>query len=267
MPVAVDPGYAERIWTGVETDFTPSMVALDAAHVAVTYRDGAGIVSVLTAGVHLSVTKAGDVDVVGSVSSAPIAMPDARGTVIFERTTPALNETDFAELEGFDPDVLTRLADAAALRDAELAGRQARAITPWSSVTDDVVDFRPKRLLAADPVDDSDVATKLWVLTITGILDLTALVAAAAASAASALGYQSGALAAQTLAQDARDKAQLWAEQTEDTEVEAGKYSALHWAAKSAGAAGTILPLLSNLDYGLFSGAPTANFDFGSTWA
>lgn len=38
---------------------------------------------------------------------------------------------------------------------------------------------------------------------------------------------------AQGLSEDARDKSQQWAENPEDTEVEAGKYSAKHWAAKS----------------------------------
>lgn len=264
MPVAVDPGYAERNWTGVETDFGPNMVALDAGHVAVTFRNGEGVVSTLTAGVHLSVTKAGEAGEVGAIASAPIAMPAEAGTVIFERTTPASNDADFVNLGDYDPAVHTRIADLGALRDAELRGRQARAVTPWTSVTDDVVDFRPKRIAAADPVNDQDVATKLWVLTVTGILDLTALVAQAAAYAAAALGYRNGAQAAQALAEAARDKAQLWAEQNEDTEVESGKYSAKHWAAKSQAYAATIIPYLSVLDYGFVDEAVTENRDYGS---
>ena len=265
MPVAVDPGYTERVWTGVETDLAPTMVALAAAHVTAKYLSDAGVLSTLTVGTHLSIAKAGDVDVVGAISSAPIAMPPAPGIVIFERITPASNDADFAELEGYEESVLTRLADASALRDAELLGRQARAITPFTT-TDDIVDFRPRRLQAADPVDDQDVATKIWVLTVTGILNLPALVAQAAASAAAAAASLASAIIAKTGSEDARDKAELWAEQSENTPVEAGKYSALHWSAKANAAAGTILPLLSNLDYGTFSAAPTDTFDFGSTW-
>jgi hypothetical protein len=262
MPVAVDPGYAERVWTGVETDFAPSMVALAAAHVAVRYRSAAGVLSDLTVGAHLSVAKAGAVDVVGAISSAPIAMPPAPGTVIFERTTPASNDADFDNLEGYEPNVHTRLADAAALRDAELLGRQARAITPFTA-TDDVVDFRPRRVQGAEPVADEDFATKLWVLTITGILDLTALVVAAATSAASAAASLAASLIARTGAEAARDKAELWSEQTEDTEVEAGKYSALHWAAKANAAAAIILPYLTTSDDGLFGDVDTGNIDDG----
>lgn len=42
---------------------------------------------------------------------------------------------------------------------------------------------------------------------------------------------------AETDAENARDKAHQWAEEAEDTEVEAGKYSAKHWSAKAAASA------------------------------
>jgi len=58
--------------------------------------------------------------------------------------------------------------------------------------------------------------------------------AAAAASEANALAYKDASLAAAQDSQAARDKAQLWAEQFENAEVEPGKYSALHYAAKAA---------------------------------
>ena len=264
MPVSVDYGYTEKTWTGVETSFAPNMVALDAAHVAVRYRSASGVLSTLTAGVHLSVTKAGDVDVVGAISSAPIAMPTAPGTVIFQRTTPADNDADFANLEGFDPDVLTRLADAAALRDAELLGRQIRTVTPWDEATDEFVDFGDRTLQAADPVEDQDVATKIWVLTVTGILNLVEYVAQCSAYAAAALGYRNEAQAAVSGAEGARDTAELWAEAPEDIEVEPARYSALHHSAKAAAAAGTILPLLNNIDYGFVSDAPTETRDYGT---
>jgi len=264
MPVGVDYGYAERAWTGVETSFAPNMVALDAEHVTAHYRDANGVLTTLAAGVHLSIAKAGDVDVVGAISASPVAMPAAPGTVIFQRVTPADNETDFLNLEGYDPDVHTRLADAAALRDAELLGRQLRSVTPWIDAADDYVDFGERTLRAADPVEDRDVATKLWVLTVTGILNLAAYVTQCAAYAAEALGYRNAAQTAAGDTEDARDTAQLWAESPEDVEVETGAYSAKHHAAKAAAAAGTIMPLLSNIDYGFVSDEPTETRDYGS---
>lgn len=58
---------------------------------------------------------------------------------------------------------------------------------------------------------------------------------------------------AKTAAQAARDKAKKWAEEVEDTEVETGKYSALHHAAKAAGSA-------SSASESADSAASAANF-------
>jgi hypothetical protein len=46
-------------------------------------------------------------------------------------------------------------------------------------------------------------------------------------------GHKTDAETAKTDAETARDKAEQWAEEDEDVEVEAGKFSAKHWAAKS----------------------------------
>lgn len=55
----------------------------------------------------------------------------------------------------------------------------------------------------------------------------------AAASAVAASAAQVDAEAAQAVVESARDKAQDWAEEEEDVEVEEGKYSAKHWATKA----------------------------------
>lgn len=53
---------------------------------------------------------------------------------------------------------------------------------------------------------------------------------------------QAASEAAQLASESARDKAQEWADNAEDVEVETGKYSALHWAAKAEASAATITP-------------------------
>lgn len=68
--------------------------------------------------------------------------------------------------------------------------------------------------------------------------NMAAILAApgAATTASTAAGTATGAA---NTAVAARDKAQKWADENENTEVEAGKYSARHWAAKSATSAAT----------------------------
>lgn len=62
---------------------------------------------------------------------------------------------------------------------------------------------------------------------------LAALAQAVSDDADATSGYRADALGAKELAETARDKAQDWAEETEDTEVETGQYSAKHHALKA----------------------------------
>lgn len=62
----------------------------------------------------------------------------------------------------------------------------------------------------------------------------------AAASEAAAGLSETNAAASEAAALASENKAQEWAENPEDVEVETGQYSALHWAAKSEAAAGAI---------------------------
>jgi hypothetical protein len=263
MTVATEVSYAERNWSGVETSFAPGMSAQDTSHISVKYRDGNDVVTNLVVGVHVAVTKAGDVGETGAISAAPLNMPQAPGVVIFERQTPALQQTDFENLQDFDPEIHTKLHDAAALRDAELRNRQNRAITPFT-VSDVLVDMRPRRAAAADPVNNWDLATKGYVLQITGILSLQGYVDQAQASATSAAAANTSAQTAKTGAEAARDMAHLWSDQTEDTPVTGAEYSAYHWSRKAVAAAGTVLPYLTHLDFGFVNQAPSESRDYGT---
>jgi hypothetical protein len=117
MTVSTTASYGDRSWTGVETTFAPGFRAQSAAHVEADFTDALGVVTALTRGVHFSAA----IDGGGNVSCAPIALPPAPGTIRFYRLTPALQGTDFANLESYAPGIHTLLHDAAALRDQELA--------------------------------------------------------------------------------------------------------------------------------------------------
>jgi len=262
MTVATEVAYQERSWTGAETNFAPGMSAQEASHILVRYRNTLGVVSELTPGVHLAVSKAGAAGDAGVITAVPLNMPAAPGTVIFERLTPALQETRFEDLQDFPADIYTRLFDRCMLVAAEVRSLGARYVGTYS-VHGGVTDFRPYQLAAADPSEDWHLATRGYVLQITGVLQLQQYVdqARGAAEDAQAALAATGDNLADT--ETARDLAQLWAEQQEDTPVGAG-FSARHYAAKAAAAAAIITPLLSAIDYGFVSDAPTEARDYGS---
>lgn len=264
MTVATEASYAERSYTGAEASFTPGFSALDAAHVFVSYFDASGLPVALTQGVHFSVLLDAQSAVTVSKIAFPVATPAAPVTIVIERVTPATQGTNFQNLAAYDASVHERIADASAMRAAELRNRQARTATPFVG-SDTVVDFRPRNIRAADPVADSDVATKSWVLTITGLISIAASVAAAAASATAAAASAALALTRQTASEAARDLAQLWSSNPEDTPVVTGpnQYSAFHWAQKAAAQAAIILPYLTQTDDGLFGTADAGSQDDG----
>lgn len=267
MTVATEARYAERSWTGVETSFTPGFRALDLTHVSVKYRNSQSVVSDLTRGVHFNTT----VDSAGNVTITPLSLPQAPGMLLITRRTPAVQETDFANLETFDPAVHTRLHDAAAMRDAELFDEITRNVRPYTVdyAGPGIVDFGAYRVRGATPVADADFATRGYVLQITGVLQLQAYVDQAAASAAAAGISAAGASTSATSSATARDKAQQWAENPEDAPVQIApnKFSAFHWAQKAedqAIAAATSALALANPDYGFIAAAPTETRDYGS---
>lgn len=265
MSVPTEAAYAELVWTGAETTFTPGFTAEAVGDVDVSYLDADDLPVDLTRGVHFDLSLDGS----GAVTVTPIALPAATPsepiTLIFERDTGAVQGTDFTNLNRYNASVHGTLFDRAFRILGELKARMGRAVTPFV-VTDDFVDFRPRRAKVADPVDDTDVATKGWVLVVTGLIDIANSVAAAAASAAAAAASAVLALARQVAAEAAADLAELWSSQSENTPVTTGpdKFSAFHWSQKSAASAALVLAALAVTDYGFITDAPTETRDYGT---
>lgn len=124
MTTPTETCFVALSWTGVETSFSAGFRAASVGHVKVYSRDSAGVDTLLTLGVHYGVTLAGD----GSVTVTPAALPAAPRTILILRDTPAVQETDFANLSGYLPGVHTALHDAAARRDGEDKLHRGRAI-------------------------------------------------------------------------------------------------------------------------------------------
>lgn len=263
MTVATEACYAERQWTGAETSFAAGFSADDRDFVKVAWLDANGLPVPLTRGVHYAVDLATGTN---AVTVRPIALPsasaDAPIVLTIERDSLAVQGVDFVNLASFDPSVFTRLFDRLTMLAAELKGRISRAALPYFA-SNDVVSFLPRRIKARDPVDDSDVATKLWVLTITGIVNLQNYVAQCAASAAAALQSASDASMASVGSQAARDKAQAWSETAENTPVQGSSYSAFHWAQKASAFAAVVMAAFNNPDDGMFGGVESGPIDDG----
>ncbi|MDN3278773.1 hypothetical protein QWJ07_31240 [Frankia sp. RB7] len=231
MTVATEACYAERSYTGVETIFSPGFSALDPAYVRAGYFDSTGVSVELTAGLHFSVALDDSAAVTVTRIAFPSASPSAPVTLWFFRQTPATQGTDFENLGRFDPAVHERLADAAAMRDAELRSQFDRNQQPFTT-SDDAVDFRPLRVKAADPTAAEDLATKAYADLVSG----SSAAGQAAASAAAAAGSATAA---------------------------AGSATA---AAGSASSAAANAALLGSPDYGFFVDAPSVTRDYGSSW-
>lgn len=261
MTIANGNAYKELAWTGVETSFNPEFTAERVEDVTAKYLSDAGVLTDLTRGVHFSASLGAG----SAVTVAPLSMPAAPGTIQILRDSQVVQGTDFENGEDFDAAIHETLFD----RLFRLAGEIKRDILlkigPYT-VLGGIVDFRPYIIRAADPVGDNDVATRGWVLDVTGLLNLTAYVTAAAASAAAAAASAVSSAVAQVASEAARDMAQLWAEQNEDVVVATGptRYSAKHWAAKANAAAAIILPYLTQTDDGLFGDPDTGSQDDGA---
>lgn len=161
MTVASEADYVERVYTGSQTTFASLFRALDPAHVYAAYLDDDRLPVPLTRGVHYSASIGGDGMAVVQRIAFPAASVLAPLTLAIWRVTPATQGTDFQNLAAYDPEVHERIADAGALRDAELRGRQARTVTPFQA-SGVAVDFRPRRVKAAEPVDGEDLVTKSY---------------------------------------------------------------------------------------------------------
>ncbi|UZE47906.1 hypothetical protein ONR75_24020 [Rhodopseudomonas sp. P2A-2r] len=262
MTVPTEAAYAELLWTGAETAFTPGFTAERIADVDVSYLDADGLPVPLSRAVHYNLS----LDSAGNVTATPISLPAASGanpvTLVFERDTEAVQGTDFTNLQRFNATVHGVLFDRSFRILAELKSRVVRSVGPFFT-TDDVVDFRPRRVMAADPVNDQDLATKVYVLTVTGILNLQNYVTQCAASAAAAAASALAALGYEISAEAARDKAQAWSDTAENTPVEAAEYSAYHWSRKAQAYAASVLSLFNNPDDGIAGDAESGPIDDG----
>lgn len=207
MTVASESHYRELNWTGAETSFSPGFAAEDRSHVTVRYLDDDATPVDLTIDVHFSVT----LDSSGNVTVTPLSLPgasvDEPVTLLFERVTPALQGADFANLGAYDPTTFQTLFDRVMRIAAEVKGKVARGLV--SLFTDDYVDFRPRRVKAAEPEDDTDVATKLYADTVSGSNAQAAAEAARDLAVAAAEAADVDRIAAEAAAAAAIDAAEL----------------------------------------------------------
>jgi hypothetical protein len=121
-------------WTGAETSFPAGFAAGSRDAIEAFYlADADGSASIpLTLDAHFGVTLA---DGSNLVTVTPLAMPAAPGTLILQRQTAALQETDFGNLAAFSPAIHTALHDASAMRDAEMRRDLAAAGVIMLTVT------------------------------------------------------------------------------------------------------------------------------------
>lgn len=153
-----------------------------------------------------------------------------------------------------DPVVIERSLDGMALSIQAIASNVKRGIFVSPSLEGDLPNLELPDLpdghgivrygekLVSAPIDSGAISAAVTAAQVAKAAAETAKAGAEAAqisagtSATNASGSASTASTARTAAQVARDKAQNWADEAEDTEVDPGKYSAMHWAAKAAAA-------------------------------
>lgn len=229
MTVATEACYAERQYTGAETQFSAGFAAQSEADVHAGYFDIDGLPVEFVRGAHFTVTLgAGGAVTIGRLAF-PAATPMSPVTLWFERVTPAVQGVNFTNLAAYDAAVHEQLADASAMRAAELRNRQNRTVMPFV-VGAEVVDFRPRRVRAADPDQPGDLVTKKYADENTGT-----------AAAAEAKGYRDQVVAIAA-----------------DVAVDAATAEA---AANAAVAAALIL---ENPDYGFYTDAISDTRDYGT---
>jgi len=185
---AADAGYAELVWTGIETSFNPNIRAENVAHVGVSFVDSVGAITVLTRGVHFGISLGGD----GAVTLTPIALPAAPGTLVVERATPADQQTDFGGLSAFGPSIHTKLHTRAALRDAELARRTAVLELAVETGTDAAVTAAAAGSAVAAAASAAAAAVaEAEVLALVQSISFPTVIAARAATISASFGYLS----------------------------------------------------------------------------
>lgn len=229
MTVPTEAAYAELLWTGVETSFTPGFSAEHLDDVLVSYLDVDQFPVPLTRVAHFNVA----LDSALNVTVTPVALPAGSAlapvTMVFERNTTAVQGTDFLNLQRYSAAVHGTLFDRAFRILGEVKARVLRSVGPFVT-TDDDVDFRPRRVIAAEPVNDNELATKFYADTVSGA-------------------------AAQAGAEAARDIA--IAQATIST-AQAGSATA------SAASAAAYAAILGNPDYQFYTDIPSTSRDYGT---
>jgi hypothetical protein len=121
MTVTSELSAVERIWTGVETVFDTGFKADDATHCRVSVGT-----TVLTRGTQYT----SQLTLAGILQILPLpGMPAAPATLLIERVTPATQENDLVNGDGWDMELLERQLDRTAMLNAEAKRASSLALS------------------------------------------------------------------------------------------------------------------------------------------
>ena len=221
----------KTIANGVTTEFSFTWQALTDAAVKVFFEDEDGVITAITTGITINRTA-------GTVTF-DVAPDD--GFVIIARETSNTQNTIYKTSSGFQADVVETDFDRRTLVSQESEERLARSIV-YPIGTEGVENEIPAPQIGK-AIKGNAIGTG-WVYTDNDPDEQAALATAQAVIATTqADNASTSATNASTSATNAlasANKAERWAEEDEDVEVEAGKYSAKHWSAKAEASAGSI---------------------------
>lgn len=183
---------------------------LQNSHLIVIYTDAVGAETTLTEGVDYSLVLNADQEVSpGGTITYPIAgSPLATGEKLTgQRSVPQTQGTDLGNQTKYDATVVETSLDKVVMNIQELQEEVDRSVKVSVSSGDD-----PDALVSSIATSESN----------------------AAASASAAAVSETNAASSETNAAVSEAKANQWAEEAEDVEVDPGEYSAHHWANKAA---------------------------------
>lgn len=192
--------------------------------------------------------------------------PVAGSIVVIKRETPTAPLVDFV-----DGSTLTeKLLDMSTAQSLFVAEESNDSITQLMQVdlNDNKFDGLNKAVKnVADPVNPQDVATKAWSeAAYNGAVATTSANAVIATTKASEASISaSNALISENTSEVASALASKWAEESEDIPVEAGKFSAKHWAIKAELAGGDKLSTTGGTLSGLLKLAVGTTLEASST--
>ncbi len=127
MTVTSELSAVERSWTGVETVFDTGFKADDATHCRVSVGT-----TVLTRGTQYT----SQLTLAGILQILPLpGMPAAPATLLIERVTPATQENDLVNGDGWDMELLERQLDRTAMLNAEAKRASSLALSLATSAS------------------------------------------------------------------------------------------------------------------------------------